>query len=71
MSLFENLPRTPRLIRMHVIDAGSGCGSEPGEQHVRYKCDKCNAETDWETAASISEARRGIPCTNCNKEQTQ
>lgn len=43
--LFEDLPRTPRRIMMHVIDAGGG----------------------WEVAASISEARRGIPCHNCNK----
>ena len=61
------IPRSKRIVRMHVIDAGYGCGSaEPGEQHVRYKCGTCGAESDWETAASISEARRGKPCHNCN-----
>ncbi len=66
--LFDKLPRSPRIIRMHVIDAGIGCGdAEPGEQYVRYKCETCNAESDWEYAASISEARRGKPCHNCNQ----
>lgn len=68
MSLFGNLPRTPRKIRMHVMDAGGGCCLEPGQVDVRYKCDKCGVETGWENAASITEARRGIPCPNCNKE---
>lgn len=63
-----DIPRTrPRLVRMHVIDAGIGCGdAEPGEQFVRYACAKCGAETDWESARSISEAKKGVPCHNCN-----
>lgn len=61
------IPRTKRIVRMHVIDAGGCCGSiEPGEQNVRYRCRKCGAESDWETAASVSEAKRGKPCHNCN-----
>ena len=69
MLLFDSLPRSKRVVRMHVVDAGVGCGDfEPGEQHVRFKCDKCGAESDWETMPSISAARRGKPCHNCNKE---
>lgn len=70
MSLFDNLPRTPRRVIMHIIDAGGGCGSEPGIQYVRFKCDTCSAETDWEEMPSISAARRGIPCHNCNTNPT-
>lgn len=58
--LFENLPRTPRRIMMHVIDASMGCNSEPGIQYVRFKCDACNAESDWEEMPNISAARRGV-----------
>lgn len=66
--LFEDLPRDrKRIVRMHVIDAGdSGCCHEPGEVFVRFKCDRCGAESDWEYARNLTAARRGKPCHNCN-----
>lgn len=67
--LFPHLPRSRRrYIRMRVIDA-SGMFDEapyPGVQHVRFKCWKCGAETDWEEMPNVTAARRGIPCHNCN-----
>lgn len=63
----EQLPRSPRIVRMRVIEETMGCGMpEPGEQYVRFQCHKCEAVTDWEYVPSITAARRGIPCHNCN-----
>lgn len=57
---------------MHVIDAGGHAGDmEPGEQFVRFQCRKCEAETDWESVPSITAARRGIPCHNCNNKEAK
>lgn len=62
MEMFEK-PRKKRERLMHVCDANS---EEPGEQHIRYCCQRCGYESGWETAASVTEAKRGKPCPNCN-----
>lgn len=31
-NLFDELPRSPRKVLMHVIDAGNGWGFQPGGQ---------------------------------------
>lgn len=67
VDLFGQKPRKPRQWLMHVIDAGNDCCvSEPGEQLVRYGCQRCGHETDWVTARNVTEAKRGIPCPKCN-----
>lgn len=55
-----------RVRRMHMIDAGPNqC---VGPAHVaKYRC-KCGHESDWETADTLAEIRRGVPCPVCNVE---
>lgn len=48
----------PRVM-MHVIDAGDCI--------AKYHCAKCGAETKWLPFATITEAKRGIPCEACNQ----
>lgn len=50
---------------MHMIDAGPNqC---VGPAHVaKYKCGKCGLESEWQTAETMTEVRRGIPCPKCN-----
>lgn len=62
MQMFER-PKVPRVVRMHVSDAGHG---DEWDMRVRYQCARCNHETDWTTARTVTEAKRGIPCPNCN-----
>lgn len=63
LELFDK-PRQPRQWRMHVIDAGGS----PAEPVVRYQCHRCNHETDWMVAASVTASKRGIPCPKCNAQ---
>lgn len=47
----------PRVL-MHVIDAGDCI--------ARYRCAKCGTESGWQPFATVTEAKRGIPCEACN-----
>ena len=61
--LFENLPRTKRIIRMKVVDAGCGRGGN----WIAFECWKCGHETGWLTDEwTVTENRRGLPCPVCN-----
>lgn len=51
----------PRVL-MHVSDAGDCI--------AKYRCAKCGAESGWLPFATITEAKRGIPCEACNKHNT-
>jgi hypothetical protein len=62
--LFGEVPRRPRVLRMHIIDAGT---AENGDKIGRYQCGRCGAETDWLEITSISASKRGIPCETCNQ----
>jgi predicted RNA-binding Zn-ribbon protein involved in translation (DUF1610 family) len=65
----EELPRTPRKVLMHVIDAGNGCGMmERGQHIVEFQCPTCGHNDGWHTVNSVSEGRRGIPCPKCNDQ---
>lgn len=55
-------PAIPRVVRMHVIDAGS----IEGERAARFACRKCGYEGGW-TPCGLTEQRRGMPCPNCNR----
>lgn len=59
-------PRKPRRWLMHVSDAAPGPCDEVCHR-VRYQCARCGLETDWQTARTVTEAKRGIPCSRCNE----
>ncbi len=67
--LFDELPRAPRIWRMHVNDAGDGC--------CQFKCRRCGHDSGWikwewpVNENHVGKARRGIPCPNCNSEKTE
>lgn len=66
LQMFER-PKVPRVVRMHVIDAGvNDCAGDPIV--VQYRCSRCNYESEWMTARTDTEVKRGIPCPNCNHE---
>lgn len=64
LEMFEK-PRKPHQWLMHVCDADS---PGEGEQHVQYRCNKCGHESEWQTAVSVTAAKRGIPCPKCNPQ---
>lgn len=72
--LFEMEPEPPKQRQkprklMHVIDAGGGgCGVDTGEHRVRFGCEICKHETEWQTVKTVTEGKRGIPCPKCNPE---
>jgi len=55
------LPPKPRVVRMHVFDAGEATGLI-----ACFRCDRCGHETDWTGIATVTEGRRGLPCPTCN-----
>ncbi len=56
-------PRARPRVLMHVSDAGE---REDGQQICVMSCRHCGAETEWLPFATITEAKRGIPCEACN-----
>ncbi len=59
LDLFPSAPRRPRIVRMHVEDAGSGM--------IWFRCDRCGHDTGWiPDTMTISENKRGMPCPRCN-----
>jgi hypothetical protein len=60
-------PRAVPRKLMHVSDASpDGCFGD-GLATVRMMCARCRYESDW-LALSVTNAKRGTPCPNCNKE---
>lgn len=67
--LLFDLPAAPRAKPrklMHVIDAGPGECDAAKYDMVRFWCQRCGLETDWQEVLR-TEAKRGVPCPNCNK----
>ncbi|PXX79123.1 hypothetical protein DFR34_10813 [Rivihabitans pingtungensis] len=66
--LFGPKPRRPRRQMMHVFDAGDACSGADGDEVViaRCRCLACGGETEWIEFHTMTEARRGIPCPQCN-----
>ena len=57
-------PRKKPQNLMHVIDAGP---AEFGDGCIAvFKCNRCGHETDWMNAGTVTAAKRGIPCPDCN-----
>lgn len=63
----DRVRRRPRVL-MHVLDVSS---DEPDATHdqVVMWCLRCDGKTDWITLPR-AEAKRGIPCPNCNSEKS-
>ena len=55
--------QAPRKL-MHVCDA---YGDGPDDNHVRFHCARCGHESDWIDGLTVTEAKRGMPCPECNK----
>lgn len=66
--MFQDLkpPRSKPRVLMHVCDSGWSDDEARGPELCKMKCTKCGTETDWLHFASVTEARRGIPCDACN-----
>ncbi len=58
-------PVMPRIKRMHVYDAGGGDCTYPAFIAV-FMCHRCGYQSDWLEIANVKEARRGLPCPQCN-----
>jgi len=64
--LFE-LPPRETVKRMHVTDAGSDA--------VQFRCKRCGFVSKWlrcneggtDGAMPVTEAKRGLPCPQCNQ----
>lgn len=72
--LFGSVPRKPRTIRMHAIDAGEAPGKMPGwktAQGGHFRCERCGHDAGWLFNMNVTEIRRGLPCPNCNKGISQ
>lgn len=58
--MFEKLPRRKARVLMHVADAG--------QDMIRFECYVCGHDTGWiPDEITITDAKRGIPCPECNK----
>lgn len=64
--LFEK-PKTRRVVRMHVVDAGNGCGGED-DMIAKFACAKCGHASAWLRIRTITEAKQGIACPCCNAQ---
>ena len=56
--LFGDKPRRRPRVLMHVYDAGY--------EAIKFKCSKCGFSDWYHNDMSVSEAKRGIPCPECN-----
>lgn len=59
-------PKRPQVKRMHVADAG--CIDGVGRCAV-FECSRCGEKTDWTPITTVTEAKRGLPCPVCNKDE--
>lgn len=58
--LFDELPKSKPVKRMHVNDAG-------GPELVEMICGHCGHNTGWiNPGKTITELKRGLPCPKCN-----
>lgn len=58
--LFPAERRPPRVL-MHVMDAG--------DVGVQFRCARCGHETGWISGLTVTKAKRGLPCPDCNQER--
>lgn len=62
---FEMFPKPPRpyIWRMHVIDVAND-----GPATVKMRCQRCDHVSDWIAFETVTEAKRGAPCPECNQQ---
>ena len=60
-------PRAAPRVMAHVFDAGCSCETNL----ARFECKRCGWQSEWQSVASISDGKRGIPCPTCNTGDTQ
>ena len=59
LDLFPEAARRPRIVRMHVVDAGHSM--------IKFRCARCGHETGWiPDTMTLTESKRGLPCPRCN-----
>lgn len=58
LELLEKLPRRKPRKLMHVCDAGDDC--------AKFHCGHCGYTSAWLYFETVTEAKRGIPCPQCN-----
>ena len=57
----QKQPRASKRVMAHVYDAGVDA--------INFKCSRCDWESGWlKNNMSVTDAKRGIPCEQCNKE---
>lgn len=56
--LFGKPPRRKPRVLMRVSDAGDG--------RAQFTCSKCGHVSEWLEVDTVTEAKRGLPCPNCN-----
>ena len=58
------LPAKPRLVMMHVYDAGNA----GAQKVIQFECSRCHHRTPWLVdEKTISKNKRGEPCPKCNE----
>jgi hypothetical protein len=69
LDMFAELkpPRKPPSKLMHVCDANGCCEEDGTGAMVRMRCKRCGYESQWLYLGSVTEAKRGKPCPDCNK----
>lgn len=61
--MFEK-PKRPKPRRLaHVVDAGE---FPDGRRAAKFECFRCGW-SEWLSITTVSEAKRGHPCPNCNR----
>lgn len=66
----ELLERPKRKVRgqlMHVCDVDA----QSSGVIVQMQCPKCEYQSGWITFDTVTEAKRGLPCPECNKATEQ
>lgn len=62
IDLFGPRPRRAPRKLMHVVDAFE----HGGKQIVELQCPRCEHRTGWVEFATVTEAKAGAPCPECN-----
>lgn len=62
LDLIERPPRKAPQKLMHVCDAGEA----EGKPLVQMECSRCWHRSDWLVFDTVTEAKRGLPCPQCN-----
>jgi DNA-directed RNA polymerase subunit RPC12/RpoP len=62
--LFGPRPRRAPRKLMHVCDAYE----REGKQIVELQCARCGHQTGWVEFNTVTEARAGLPCPECNAD---